>query len=74
LALPEDEANQYFDPVFPGAHVPAAPGTVNGATVHLTPGRWLYAYFLAVDTTEMGVPGDGPRTPCRGWSASSPSS
>lgn len=58
LALPEAEAEQYFDMEDSGAHLFAAPGAVGGVTADLTPGRYAYACFVPTGTT-MDTEGTG---------------
>jgi hypothetical protein len=60
LALPEEETEQYIDPSSFGIGAYAAPGQSGGTTFELTPGRWIYACFIPVGTTDPAQEGSGP--------------
>jgi hypothetical protein len=60
VALPDDQAEALIDPASYGIGAYAGPGEVGGSVIDLTPGRWVYACFIPVGTTDPAVEGTGP--------------
>jgi hypothetical protein len=60
MALPDGDATAMIDPGSYGIGAFAGPGETSGQVVDLTPGRWVYACFVPVGTTDAKPGGAGP--------------